>query len=242
MQPRIAIVTGGSNGIGAAICQSLLSAGYRVVALDREPLKVQSDGLTGVQVDLANAAETQRVANDLGRQFAATTIIHNAGAVLEKPLEDVAIDDLHALANLHLAAPLALVQANLATMKAQKFGRIVLVSTRAVLGLARRTAYASTKAGLLAMARTWALELGPFGITANVVAPGPIAGTRIFHDLIPEDSPKIPGIVQSIPVKRLGTPDDVARAAMFFAAPESGFITGQTLYVCGGTSVGSIAF
>jgi NAD(P)-dependent dehydrogenase (short-subunit alcohol dehydrogenase family) len=242
MQERIAIVTGGSNGIGAAICQSLLRAGYGVVALDREPLKTQADGLTGVQVDLANAAETQRLANDLARRFAATTIIHNAGAVLEKPLEDVAIEDLHALTNLHLAAPLALVQANLATMKAQKFGRIVLVSTRAVLGLAKRTAYASTKAGLLSMARTWALELGPFGITANVVAPGPIAGTRIFHDIIPADSPKIPGIVQSIPVKRLGTPEDVARAAMFFAAPESGFITGQTLYVCGGTSVGSIAF
>jgi 3-oxoacyl-[acyl-carrier protein] reductase len=162
--------------------------------------------------------------------------------VLEKPLEDVAPEDLQILTNLHLAAPLALVQANLATMKAQHFGRIVLVSTRAVLGLAKRTAYASTKAGLLAMARTWALELGPFGITANVVAPGPVAGTKIFHDIIPADSPKIAAIAQSIPVRRLGTPEDVARAVQFFASEGAGFITGQTLYVCGGTSVGSIAF
>lgn len=242
MQSRIAIVTGGSNGIGAAICQSLLSAGHRVVSLDREPLKTQGDGLTGVQVDLSNAVETQRVAQELARQFAATTIIHNAGAVLEKPLEEVLVEDVQTLTNLHLGAPLALVQANLASMKAQRFGRIVLVSTRAVLGLAKRTAYASTKAGLLSMARTWALELGPFGITANVVAPGPIAGTRIFHDIIPEGSPKIPVIEQSIPVRRLGTPEDVTRAVMFFAAPESGFVTGQTLYVCGGTSVGSVAF
>lgn len=242
MQQRTALVTGGSHGIGAAICESLLSAGYRVVSLDRVPLDKPTDGLTGIQIDLANAAETRRVATEVARQFAPTTIIHNAGAVLEKPLEDVAPEDLQTLTNLHLAAPLALVQANLAAMKAQRFGRIVLVSTRAVLGLAKRTAYASTKAGLLAMARTWALELGPFGITANVVAPGPVAGTRIFHDIIPADSPKIPAIVDSIPVRRLGTPADVARAVQFFAAEEAGFITGQTLYVCGGTSVGSIAF
>jgi NAD(P)-dependent dehydrogenase (short-subunit alcohol dehydrogenase family) len=239
---RVAIVTGGSHGIGAVICQSLLTAGYPVISLDRDPSAIQAENLTPVQVDLTNSTQTYEVAEELARQHPATTIIHNAGAVLEKPLEDVALDDLHALTNLHLAAPLAVVQANLATMKTERFGRIVLVSTRAVLGLAKRTAYASTKAGLIAMARTWALELGPFGVTANVVAPGPIAGTRVFHDIIPADSPKIPGIVQAIPVKRLGTPEDVARAVLFFTAPEAGFVTGQTLYVCGGTSVGSIAF
>jgi NAD(P)-dependent dehydrogenase (short-subunit alcohol dehydrogenase family) len=239
---KTALVTGGSNGIGAAICQSLLGAGYRVVSLDRAPLANPADGLTGIQVDLSNVEETRRAAADVARQFAPTTVIHNAGAVLEKPLEEVAAEDLQTLTNLHLAAPIALVQANLATMKAQHFGRIVLVSTRAVLGLAKRTTYASTKAGMLAMARTWALELGPFGITANVVAPGPVAGTKIFHDIIPADSPKIPAIVQSIPVRRLGTPEDVARAVQFFASEDAGFVTGQTLYVCGGTSVGSIAF
>ena len=242
MAPRIALVTGGSNGIGAAICQSLLTAGYQVVSLDREPPQTQAPNLTSIQVDLSEATETRRVATELAQRFAVTTVIHNAGAVLEKPLEEVLPEDLQTLTNLHLAAPLALVQANLATMKAQRYGRILLVSTRAVLGLAKRTAYSSTKAGLLAMARTWALELGAFGITANVVAPGPIAATRVFHDIIPADSPKIPGIIQSIPVKRLGTPEDVARAVMFFIAPEAGFVTGQTLFVCGGTSVGSIAY
>jgi NAD(P)-dependent dehydrogenase (short-subunit alcohol dehydrogenase family) len=242
MQSRIAILTGGSHGIGAAICRSLLAAGYQVVSLDREPGKMQADNLVSVQVDLTDAGATRRVATELAQRFAATTVIHNAGAVLEKPLEEVLPEDLQSLTTLHLAAPLALVQANLATMKAQGFGRIVLVSTRAVLGLAKRTAYSSTKAGLHAMARTWALELGPFGITANVVAPGPIAQTRVFHDIIPADSPKLPAIVQAIPVKRLGAPEDVARAVMFFIAPEAGFVTGQTLFVCGGTSVGSVTF
>jgi NAD(P)-dependent dehydrogenase (short-subunit alcohol dehydrogenase family) len=135
-----------------------------------------------------------------------------------------------------------LVQANLPTMRRERFGRIVLVSSRAVLGLAGRTVYSATKAGMLGMARTWALELGMHGITVNVVAPGPIQATGVFHEIIPHDSPKLPRIVESIPVKRLGVPEDVARAVVFFAAPEAGFVTGQTLFVCGGTSVGSIVY
>jgi NAD(P)-dependent dehydrogenase (short-subunit alcohol dehydrogenase family) len=93
---------------------------------------------------------------------------------------------------------------------------------------------------MLGMARTWALELAPFGITVNVVAPGPVQ-TANFHSIVPEGSPQVEKIAEGIPVKRLGQPDDVARAVMFFADREAGFVTGQTLYVCGGTSVGSLA-
>jgi 3-oxoacyl-[acyl-carrier protein] reductase len=127
-------------------------------------------------------------------------------------------------------------------MKAQHLGRVILISSRAVLGLANRTVYSATKAAMLGMARTWALELGADGITANVIAPGPVEATDVFHDIIPKDSPKIPAIIGSIPVKRLGRPEDVARAVMFFVAPDAGFVTGQTLFVCGGTSVGSIVY
>jgi len=237
-----ALLTGGSSGIGAATCQSLLAAGYHVIALDRNPGPAGLPNLHQIQVDLTDVEATRSVALDVARRFPVTTVIHNAGAVRQQPLEQVTDEDLQALTNLHVAAPIALVQANLATMRAQQFGRIVLVSTRAVLGLAQRTAYSATKAAMLGLARTWALELGPQGITANVVAPGPIEATEVFHDLIPKDSPKIPQIIQSIPVRRLGRPEDVARAVMFFADPLAGFVTGQTLFVCGGTSVGSIVF
>jgi NAD(P)-dependent dehydrogenase (short-subunit alcohol dehydrogenase family) len=94
---------------------------------------------------------------------------------------------------------------------------------------------------MVGMARTWALELGPAGITVNVVAPGPVL-TDMFYEVIPAGSPKIPVIEQSIPVKRIGKPEDVARAVMFFASRESGFVTGQVLFVCGGTSIGSITY
>ena len=94
---------------------------------------------------------------------------------------------------------------------------------------------------MIGMARTWALELAPDGITVNVVAPGPIRETEMFHDVIPADSPREEALAAAIPVKRLGAPDDVAQAVMFFASPASSFITGQTLFVCGGSSIGSLS-
>ena len=242
MNERFALITGGGSGIGAAVAKGLLAGGYRVISIDRQPAATPAPGMEQVTVDLTDAVATREAALETARRYPITTVIHNAGAVREKPLDQVTGEDLAALTNLHVAAAISLVQANLATMKSQHFGRIVLVSTRAVLGLAKRTVYSATKAAMLGLARTWALELGPEGITVNVVAPGPIEATRVFHDLIPPDSPKLPGIIQSIPVRRLGRPDDVARAILFFTAPESGFITGQTLFVCGGTSVGSIVY
>ncbi|HVW67604.1 MAG TPA: SDR family oxidoreductase [Steroidobacteraceae bacterium] len=242
MIEKYALVTGGSSGIGAAICNSMLDAGYQVVSLSRRASGTPRSGLHEVQVDLADATATRAAALEIASRFPITTVVHNAGAIREKPLEEVTLEDLQALTNLHLAAALSLVQANLPAMKRQHFGRIVLVSTRAVLGLAKRTVYSATKAGMLGLARTWALELGAHGITVNVIAPGPIEATEMFHELIPTDSPKLPRIVDSIPVKRLGRPEDVARAVLFFTAAEAGFVTGQTLFVCGGTSVGSIVY
>ena len=117
----------------------------------------------------------------------------------------------------------------------------MLVSSRAALGLPTRTAYSATKSAMFGMARTWALELGADGITSNVVAPGPIV-TDMFHEVIPREQAALDATAAKIPVGRVGHPDDVARAVMFFVAPENGFVTGQSLYVCGGTSVGSITY
>jgi NAD(P)-dependent dehydrogenase (short-subunit alcohol dehydrogenase family) len=166
-------------------------------------------------------------------------VIHNAGVIRPAPLLEVKLADLSALVNLHLTAALLLVQAALPAMKEAKFGRVVLVSSRAVLGLPTRTAYSATKSGMLGMARTWALELAPHGVIVNVVAPGPIK-TANFHSIVPEGSPQVDKIAEGIPVKRLGQPEDVARAVLFFADPDAGFVTGQVLYVCGGTSVGTL--
>ena len=202
--------------------------------LQASPLNVKH-----VQVDLTDDEATRAAAFEVCKAHRVTTVIHNAGVIRPAPLAQVKLDDLHALVNLHLGAAITLAQAALPAMQAAGYGRVVLVSSRAVLGLATRTSYSATKAGMLGMARTWALELAPLGVTVNVVAPGPIE-TDNFYSVIPRGSPQVEKIAQAIPVRRLGRADDVARAVMFFADREAGFVTGQVLYVCGGTSVGTL--
>jgi NAD(P)-dependent dehydrogenase (short-subunit alcohol dehydrogenase family) len=235
-----AIVTGGSAGIGRAIAKRMLDQGRQVISLDVQPSGLAHPKLRHVHVDLTDTEATRKAAAEVVRDHAVTTVIHNAGIIRPALLADVKVQDVNALVNLHVSAALLLVQAALPTMKGAGYGRVVLVSTRAVLGLPTRTAYSATKSAMLGMARTWALELAPQGITVNVVAPGPIK-TANFHGVIPEGSPQVDRVIQSIPVKRLGQPDDVARAVMFFADRDAGFVTGQVLYVCGGTSIGTLA-
>ena len=233
----VAIVTGGSAGIGRVVVQKFLDLKYEVLSLD---LQSGDSKAKSIKVDLTDAAATAQAAAQIAKSHHVTTVVHNAGVIRPALLPDVKLQDFNALVNLHLSAAILLTQASLPAMKAAGFGRVVLVSSRAVLGLPTRTSYSATKAGMLGMARTWALELAPFGITVNVVAPGPIQ-TANFHSIVPEGSPQVDRVIQGIPVKRLGQPEDVARAVMFFAAPDAGFVTGQVLYVCGGTSVGSLA-
>jgi NAD(P)-dependent dehydrogenase (short-subunit alcohol dehydrogenase family) len=236
---RTALVTGGSSGIGAAICAAFLAAGHAVVSLDREASAMP--GVEAVRIDLADEPALRAAAADVVARHRVTDLVHNAGAIRPALLGDVAAEDVHGLASLHLVAPLLLVQAALPGMRAAGFGRIVLISSRAALGLPTRSAYAATKAGMVGLARTWALELAADGITVNVVAPGPIAGTRMFHDVVPQGSDREAALARAIPVGRLGRPEDVARAVMFFTDARGGFVTGQTLFVCGGSSVGSLA-
>ena len=240
MTSRVAAVTGGSAGIGRAICEDLLAQGYEVVSLARRPAEIDHPKLHSLEVDLADRAATAQAAAELVRRFEVTTVVHNAGVIRPALISDVNLDDLDALVDLHLGCAIQLVQAALPAMRAQRFGRVVLLSSRAALGLATRTSYSATKAGMLGMARTWALELAPEGITVNVVAPGPIR-TDMFYDVVEAGSDKERALAASVPVRRLGESADVARAVRFFADPASSFVTGQVLYVCGGTSVGSLA-
>jgi len=239
--PITAVVTGGSTGIGASISQALLEAGYEVVNLSRRAAPFEHPRLHNVAVDLADRQATKVAAEQVASRFAVTVLIHNAGLIRPALLEEVELDDLEYLTNIHLGAAILLTQAFLPAMKTAQCGRIINITSRAALGLQTRTAYSATKSGMIGMSRTWALELAPHGITVNAVAPGPIASTEMFHAVVPEDSPKMQQLAEGVPVKRLGTPEDIARAVLFFAAQENSFVTGQTLFVCGGSSIGSLA-
>ena len=177
---------------------------------------------------------------EVSSQHEVSTLVHNAGVIRPDLVEDVQLDDVDYVMRLHVQASVLLVQGVLPAMKRSGFGRIILVGSRAMLGLQTRTGYSASKAAQLGLIRTWALELGAHGITANIVAPGPIV-TDMFTEVNPEHTDRAQKPPQSQPVRRLGRPDDVARAVMFFAAEENGFVTGQTLLVCGGASIGSLS-
>ena len=237
---RTALVTGGSAGIGAGICRHLLDDGYTVINLARRPSPTEHERLHNYAVDLSDLEATAAVAAQVAADHQVTDLIHNAGVIRPALLESVDLADLEMVSNIHIGAAITLAQAVLPGMKSAGNGRIILISSRAALGLQTRTCYSATKSGMMGMARTWALELGPEGITVNVVAPGPIAETEMFDDAI-QDQEKRDAIAASIPVQRLGNPSDVARAVQFFLAPENDFVTGQTLLVCGGASLGSLS-
>jgi NAD(P)-dependent dehydrogenase (short-subunit alcohol dehydrogenase family) len=236
----VAIVTGASGGIGRAIAEAMLAAGGHVVSLDRRLPDWSHAKLEPVLVDLFDAKATAAAAAEIAGRYAVSHVVHNAGVIRPNLIEQATPDDIAALSQLHLGAALTLVQAALPGMKQRRFGRIVLIASRAALGATTRTAYSATKSGMFGMARTWALETAAHGITVNLVAPGPVE-TDMFHEVIPQGSPKADQLARSIPVGRIGRPDDVARAVMFFSSRDADFVTGQALYVCGGASIGSIA-
>ena len=235
----VTIVTGGGAGIGAGITRRLLDEGARVVSIARRAPDFAHDRLSFVKADLADRTETLDAAREIAAKEQILRVVHNAGVIRPALVAEATLEDLDYLSQLHIGAMLTLVQAALPAMKVAKFGRIVGISSRGALGLSTRTNYSATKAGMIGMLRTWALELGANGITSNCVAPGPVE-SGMFHEIVPEGSERKKKLADAIPVGRIGAPADVAHAVSFFLAPEAAFITGQTLYVCGGTSIGSV--
>jgi 3-oxoacyl-[acyl-carrier protein] reductase len=237
MQSKFTIVTGGSNGIGAGICRHLLASGSAVINIDKvPPAKVPDGEYVLFKADLSQPAETRQIAAEVLRKYPIENLVNNAGVSLPGDLEDVTEDDFTRTMNLHLQAAIIFAQAVIPGMKQRRRGRIVNMSSRAALGKKARTVYGGSKAALIGMTRTWAMELGPFGITVNAVAPGPIV-TDLFMSANSEATVK--RLIESTAVGRGGTPDDVARAILFFLSPQNDFITGQVLHVCGGASLGA---
>ncbi|MGW9111716.1 SDR family oxidoreductase [Microbacterium sp. NPDC055683] len=230
------LVTGGASGIGRAIAERGEAEGWRVVVIDRDEAPVGRSLIADLS-DERSTADALAAALEDGP---ITRIVNNVGAVFPGPLEDQTLDVLDASFALNLRAAVQCTQAVLPGMAEAGFGRIVNMTSRAALGKELRTAYAAAKAGLIGLTRVWALELGPRGVTVNAIGPGPIA-TELFLHANPADSARTRAIVESVPVGRVGQPEDVANAAAFFLGDDAGFITGQTLYVCGGLTVGVAA-
>jgi NAD(P)-dependent dehydrogenase (short-subunit alcohol dehydrogenase family) len=231
-----AVVTGASSGIGEAIAAALLDRGIPVVSLQRSPPKLKHKALVFRAVDLTDLAATRKVANDVAAEFPVRYLVNNAGQNAPNALEKATVDELNEVLTITLGAAMVLIQSFVPGMRQAKFGRIVNISSRAILGKSERIVYASAKSGLEGMTRVVAIETGADGITVNAVMPGPVETTH-FNRGHPPGSRKRQTVIDKVLVKRLGTPQDIARVVTFLLDRDSSFITGQSLFVCGGTSV-----
>lgn len=231
------IVTGGAGEIGTAICERLTRDGLDVVVVDLRP--PAHDFCTGhVTVDLSDAAQIAERLGAFCAENSVTRLVNNAGIIKPASVDESAMADFSLVMDINVRAGLQLTQLCLPAMRAAGMGRVINISSRAALGKALRSAYSASKAALHGMSKTMALELGRDGVTVNSIGPGPIR-TKLFEDANPPDSPLTRKIMEAMPVGFMGEPRDVAAAVSFLASEDARFVTGQTLYVCGGMTVGA---
>ena len=243
----VALVTGAARGIGAAIAVRLAADGYAVGVLDlREEdtadtvAQIRSAGGTavGVGADVADttaaAAAVALVAAELG---APTVLVNNAGILRDNLLFRMTDDDWDAVISVHLRGAFVMSRAVQQHQVKAKWGRIVNLSSTSALGNRGQANYAAAKAGLQGFTKTLAIELGPYNVTVNAIAPGIIATDmlRMAADRLGITfEAYLDAASKDIPVRRVGQPDDIAAAASFFCSREASFVSGQVLYVAGG--------
>jgi NAD(P)-dependent dehydrogenase (short-subunit alcohol dehydrogenase family) len=222
---RHALVTGASSGIGAAVVERLLGDGWRVTGIARRPAAVDHPAFAPLTLDLFDTARIGPAVASL----APDALVHAAGLLRVGVLGTLVAEDGEAMWRLHVAAAERLVDALAPRMP--DGGRVVLLGSRTATGAAGRSQYAATKAALLAMARSWAAELAPRGVTVNVVAPAATDTPMLRDPARGGVAPKLP------PLGRFVRPEEVAGAVAFLLGPDAGAVTGQSLTICGGSSL-----
>jgi 3-oxoacyl-[acyl-carrier protein] reductase len=239
---RVALVTGGGRGIGAATAQLLAAEGARVVVsdLDEAPARevASAIGGLGVACDVSDRQSVEamvaRTVTELGRLDILVTC---AGIIRDNLIFKMTDEDWDAVIDTHLKGTFLCAQAAQKHMVERKYGKLVFLSSTSALGNRGQANYSAAKAGLQGMARTLAIELGPFNVNVNAVAPGFVETrmTRATAERMGMDYETFKlGAASQIPLRRVGQPEDIASVIAFLCSDESSFVSGQTIYVRGG--------
>lgn len=245
VKDRVAIVTGSGQGIGEGIARVLAEAGAKVVINDLVPEKVDDVvadfGAAGFEA-VGHAADVATVegaesliAAALEAYERVDILVNNVGMARDGWLVKMSEEDWDTVLTVNLKSQFLCCRAVAPHMMDQKSGRIINISSRAWLGGPGQANYAASKGAVISLTRTLALEMARYGITANCIAPA-LVDTPLFRDLKDEVQERL---IKTIPAGRIGTPEDLGHAALFLASDEASYVTGQTLYVCGGRSLGA---
>lgn len=232
---RSIIISGASKGIGWAAAEALASAGWEVIGIARHS-PPSFPGLF-VTADLSDSERTAELASSLAQNGDVLGIVNNVGIAKNELFESTTFADLSTIMEMNIRPALQLTQALLPGMRKANFGRVINVSSLVTRGFPFRSSYAAAKSALESLTRTMAVELAKDGITANAVAPGPTE-TELFRQNNPHGSEGEKRYLARVPMGRFAKPYEIAAAIAFLASDNAGFVTGQTLFVDGGSSLG----
>jgi NAD(P)-dependent dehydrogenase (short-subunit alcohol dehydrogenase family) len=244
VKDRAAIVTGAGSGIGEGIAKALARAGAKVCVADVNPhsmqrvvgeIQAEGSAALGVEINLTQAEQVESMCRRVAAEFGRLDIlVNNAGIIApEVEIDEMSEETWDKILTVNLKSQYLTCRSAVRLMKQQQYGRIVNIASRSWLGGVGLANYAASKGGVVSLTRSLAIEMGKYGITVNCVSPTLVV-TPLFLGMPPEEQERDLQKAKRNPIPRLGKPEDVAVAVLFFASDEAEFITGQHLYVGGG--------